>query len=297
MLAAAIALSGCTDSGADQATPAAAASDSEPQEPLAIHGLVVDIRFSPIEGAMIRLSPGDATTTSDANGKFAFTDLPRVGYRVEASADGYTSQTLIVTPVESSHSLAFTLGPAAAAPFQESFRFRGFMECAAEALIISPSCDTLVAFANDRAGDGNGPLPVPFVTNTTFDFDASQNWKTVIADVVFDPSAHRGIDGLRASVLGQRANNELTTYDKYTDAHGTAPFTLRIDAGQTYDEGVPVPSTGTSLRIEVYPQSHGYYATCDASCFLGVGGALNVDFEVLLTVFYVEAAPDGWTLL
>ncbi len=299
LLAATVALSGCTDgdTGPGQDPVVDETGDPGPDEPMSIDGIVLDDRFDPIVGATIRLSPGNATTISDEEGKFAFRDLPRVGYRAEATAEGFSSQTLVITPRDTSNTIAFSLGPAAAAPYQESFRFRGFIECAAEAFIISPSCDSLVAFANGQVGDGSGPFPIPFVTNSTFDFDTSKNWKTVIADVVFDASDHPGIDGLRASALGLRAVNELTTYEKYVDAHDTKSFTLRLDAGVTYDEGIPVPETGTSLRIEVYPQSHGYYATCDLVCMLGVGTAVNVSFEVLVTTFYMEAAPEGWTLL
>ncbi len=297
LIAAAILMSGCIGAEKPPKAAVAAIPEAEAQPDLmSIVGVVVDEDFVPIPGASVQLSPSDAVTSTDPEGRFSFDGVPRMGYRVQASAAGYANQTLLVTPRETSHTLAFTLGPAAADPYHETFQFRGFMECALEVAIISPSCDSILRYANDQMGDGNGVFPEPFKTNSTVDFDTGENWKTVVVDVVFDPDSHAGIDGLRASALGVRSKNDFNTYDKYNDAHGTEPFTLRIDAGKEYGE-VPVPDVGTSLRVEVYPQSHGYHATCDAICLLGAGGALNVEFELIITIFYLEPAPEGWTLL
>src|SRR5689334_19437204 len=79
------ALSGCAKSAeiqtqADAERPDLAAGKG------AISGLVIDDRYRPVPDALVVLTPGGLTTTSDTAGQFSFSDLTPGPYLLQVQA-------------------------------------------------------------------------------------------------------------------------------------------------------------------------------------------------------------------
>jgi len=264
-----------------------------------IHGVVVDERLQPLR-ANVTLAELNQTVVTSSTGTFQFTNLVAGTYFVRAAAPEYRTKVLTVDPQTASQQMRFQLDPLPTnVPYNESVRFHGHIQCALEAAIITPSCDTLVLFAEDGA-----KLPETHLFNDTFEtsLPVSDNWKTVVADVVFDPSQQPALDGLRVTVRGTYDQKQLDTYQQYGRFNASAPFAFRLEPGQTYPEGQSaVPANTTMFVFDVYPQSQAWHATCQpplpedpSHCLLGVGAGVDVDFTLVLTTFYVAPAPTGF---
>lgn len=278
-------LAGCA--GGDEspaAVPSPTPAADEVEDTIRIFGIVQDAAVQPLAGATVRVPVLGLNTTTGADGRFSFDDIAPGRYVVEADAADHRGATLTTDGQE----LLFVLPRFAEQPFQSQQVFQGIWQCAAEYLIITPNCDEAVRLIGG-----------PTVTEGESEFDllTEPNWKTMVVDVVYD-GGHPGIAGLRTAVSATLDSNELGSYEKYGDFSGPESFTFHIEPGATYSEGVPIPSNATGLRLNVYPLSHGYHATCDdisGPCFLGVGAAVDVQFELIVTLWYVEPAPEGWT--
>lgn len=273
-------LSGCAD---DPAAPEPTVPDTQT---MTIVGLVQDESFAPIADAAVTLRLANLTTTTDDGGLFRFTGLTLGPYVVDVLARGFALATLTAEP-RLNVSLNFILAPPSnETPLPTVLQFQGLLQCAFEALIISPSCDTLL----DETGNSL------FDDLSTFEAGVNTGWTAAIIDLDFDDASHPGLDGLRLTVQGRNDADKLTAYEQYGRFYGSQPFTVVLRPGETYEDGnEPVPANATALQFEVYPHGHGYHAG-GVSPFLGVGTAVNVRFDLYVTLFY-GPVPDGYTLL
>ncbi|HLF16302.1 MAG TPA: carboxypeptidase-like regulatory domain-containing protein [Candidatus Thermoplasmatota archaeon] len=290
-LAAAL-LAGCSGSATDPGSGAATTTPHHPDS-MDIHGLVEDSALRPIAGATLGLLALNITATSDASGAFRFDDVPYGIQLVQATAPGYLPGSARVDPTTANETLLVILEAAPdTTPRNVTQQYRGILQCAAELLIVTGSCDAVLTFA--------GVDPV-LDQNATWDFEVEANWRTLVLDVVFDPDAQPGLDGLRVVVRALTDSASLGEYGQYGRFNGSSPFTVRLEPGASYPDGdAPVPENATVFRIDVYPQSHGWHSVCDPSgtydCFLGAGAGIDVAFDLFVTAFYNEDAPEGWTL-
>ena len=284
------------------ATPTAAAPPSAsappPTAPPApgatrfdIRGVVVDEALRPL-AANVTLVERGLTVQTGAGGAFAFKDVVAGTYFLRANAPGHREQTLTVDAARARDPVRFVLEAVASEQVHNvTVQFRGRIECALEAAIITPSCDSAVT---SQGG------PALFEANQTATVGLEYGWRTVVADLVFDTASQPGIDGLRVTVRGTRDADDTGEYEQYGRFNGTASFTFRLEPGVQYPEGTqPVPGNLTGLEFAVYPQSHLWHAACDPSsgrCFLGVGAGTDVQFDLFVTAFYGEPAPAGWSL-
>jgi hypothetical protein len=289
-LVAALALAGC--SGKDPPSDGRQLT----QDGMTIVGLVQNETYVPVPGAQVSLRMTDHVVTTDEGGLFTFHGLPLSPYLVDVVADGFENATLNAEPVPSV-SLSFILvRPVPAIPEPVVLKFTGYYECAFEALIIPGSCD--------RFMDGSGQDV--FDNRSTFFAPLGARWSTAVVDVDFDP--HPGLDGLRVTMRAKSDRDDLGTYEQYGRFNGPESFSFRIEPGATYPDGVrPMPANATALQLDVYPHGHGWHAACsdplppdavpEGSCPLGVGTARDVVFDIYVTVFFVDPAPEGYTLL
>jgi len=280
------------DSAPTSAPSSGAQQPYGPSELSEIRGVVVDLALRPIGGATVRLVSEEITTKANDAGLFEFPPMARGVYALQAVASGFAVGNATILP-ESMRDARITLEPLRDATGYNTTRvFHGIIECAFEALIISPSCDSILV-----------PVPPedrPFDQNYTFLYGVDLDWKTMVIDVAFDPEANSGLDGLRVSLRGIRDDVDGGNYTQYGRWHDASPFTIRVEPDGEYPDGSgPLPGNYTGFRLDVYPHGHAYHTVCDpagGACFLGAGAGLNVEFDLYVTVFYRQGAPEGFSL-
>lgn len=313
---AAVALGGCVEDAATDAVPLEV-------EKVMLTGQVLTPNFNPVVGASVTMQnpthmlddgttseeTEDITATTDVNGTFTLESYPG-SFLIQVEHPDFQLHSGTVTVPQ--QNLTIELRPVNVdIPFNEEFTFDGKIECAVEYLIITPSCDTLLTFAAERAGQDPSTAAV-FETNSVFDITTPRGWQTIILDIRFDGSAHPGIDGLRTSAYAENAEASTGEYQRMRQAAAANDFSMRIDAGQDYGDNVPAPDSdgGDSIRFEFYPHGHADDTLCipdetpdvdprlaPGTCFLGVGFAQDITFTATATLFVHEAAPEGWTTL
>ena len=77
----------------------------------AVSGAVKDANGAALSGATVTLTPGSYSATTDANGAFAFADVPEGDYTATASLAGYTSASTSVSVAADVTGVALTLSP------------------------------------------------------------------------------------------------------------------------------------------------------------------------------------------
>ncbi|MEA3136013.1 MAG: Carboxypeptidase regulatory-like domain [Thermoplasmata archaeon] len=280
---------GCSDPAAPAADdPSATAAPST----MAIVGLVQDEAFNPVSGAQVTLRLMDRTATTDAAGAFRFDGLSVSAYLVDVNATGFEPASLTAEPHAGNASLNFVLlQQTSLRPRVTVEHLEGVYQCGFEAVIIPGSCDILLEMAGQSA----------FEDLSSFQLGLGRNWRSFAVDVDFDLSANPGLEGLRLVVRGLNDADQLNEYQQYGRFNGPGPFTAILDVNGTYSDGDgPVPGNLTALQLDVYPQGHGYHATCqvdERACALGVGAGADIQFDLYVTVFYNQKAPEGYTLL
>ncbi len=329
LLLTALALAGCTgddaktvplsaidepSKGKPPAQPQAGVETEQPpaksgEAVMTISGVVQDEDGAPIPEATVSIPELNRTRKTGADGAFVFQNVP-VGFHVlHADATNYQAAELTAKPVESggSVSLVFVLLQFAEEPYFVTVHFEGLIQCAAEYVIITPSCDTATEYVATELKNGGVPVPSDgSVTDneTEFRHHLLPNWRTVVLDMDFDEASQPGMDGLRITVRGTSDADRLNDYEQYAKFYGGQ--TYRLEPGAEYEDGTgPVPQNATTFEYQVYPRSHGYHAACvpaapipfGGTCFLGVGAGIDVAFDLYATAFYVDPAPDAWSFL
>ncbi len=284
-------LSGCLDgegTGTDGPQPV-------PKVP--VHGQVLSPAFNPVAGAIVTLqNPGavldDGTVleslqmieaTTDDDGMFTIQSFPGSHRLLVEHLDYEPIETTVEVPGDNITLTAIPLPEDGPVPFQHQFPFDGYIECALEALIITPSCDTILT---------ETPVDQVFEDDSVFEIELEDAWNTVVLDVHFDADDHPGLAGLRASVYAPNADAEVFSYERITQAWDSGPFTLRIDPATDYGDAVPSPDGAGGLRFEFFGHGH----EPDGNPLLGVGATQALSFQVIATVFYHEPAPEGWSV-
>jgi hypothetical protein len=257
---------------------------------MTLGGVVQGDALVPISGATVKVRELNITETTNSAGTFRFDPLPVRDYVLDATAPGYLAATLVAHPDGTPDKLQFILRQALPdKPYQRNQTFDGFFECAAEAVIVSGSCDALIT------AEGG---PSVFKNESQFSFGVEPGWKTLVIGLSFDKSSMPAMDQMRLVVRPPGASASLGTYEQYGRWSDNKPFVARIEPGQSYVEATsPVPANATEFRIDVYAQGVGWHEVCypGQPCNAGLGVATNVSFRVLVSAFYVDSAPAGWT--
>lgn len=263
---------------------------------MVIAGLVESNALVPLAGANITVVEAGLRLQTDSTGRFFTPGLATGVYTVTAVADGFALQSRTARPEVTS--LQFILERAAPTkPYNVTLPpLHGIFECASEELIGSGTCDVFLRFAGG---------PAVFHNESAFLFGTELGWRTIVMDLVFDAENNPGIDGMRLTLRGANSTAALDSYDQYGRFYGQSSFSSRVEPGGNYTDGTTsVPANVTAFKLEVYPQGHGYHAVCapdlpehPAECFTGVGAAVNLRFDLFVTIFYATPAPEGFTLL
>lgn len=290
-------LAGCTD---DPPAPA------EALDPMPWSGKVQTLAFNPIVGATVTVDHPSAVlddgtmeawtvseTATDANGDFSL-QLPPGAWNWTVTHPEFQNATGQVVP---NGTLDLTMTPLnVIVPYQKAYPFEGSIECALEVLIITPSCDTLIQYAGEEAGISPPEL---MTDNSVFEIAFEEDWATAVLDIQFDIADHPGFAGMRVSTYAADASAELFNYELITQEWSPESFSVRLEPETDYGHEAIAPAGAGGMRFEFFPHGHGDDTICtpDGTCFLGVGASARFEFDVVATVFYHEAAPEGWTLL
>jgi hypothetical protein len=293
LVVAALLLAGCSDA----ADPVTDVVDANPTT-MAIVGLVQDEAFNGVGGAEVSLRLVNRTTITDAAGAFRFAGLPISAYLVDVNVTGFEPATLTAEPnVSGNASLNFVLlQQTSLRPRVTVEHFKGVIQCAAEYGIYSGSCDGMVM--------GVAGQESLFEDTSTFQLGLGRHWRSAVMDVDFNAETYPLVNGLRLTVRGLNDADQLTEYQQYGRFYGEGPFTVRMDVNGTYEDGdAAVPENLTALELVVYPQGYGYHALCTPPspdvqpCPNGAGFTTDLRFDLYVTVFYNQQAPDGYSLL
>ena len=149
LLLVAVALAGCS---ADE--PEAPAEIPAEATTVTLSGIVQDRNVVPLEGAAVSIRDSNLTFITGIDGRFAFPDLESGFYILDATAPDHDTVTLTHRPGDVPE-LLFVLTRITIDPYQDTQHFQGIVECAAEYLIITPSCDTITEYVAEQGV----PLP------------------------------------------------------------------------------------------------------------------------------------------
>ena len=256
-------------------------------ETMEIHGIVADLALVPIAGANVTLLEQQVTVVSDASGAFAFPTQSARIHTVRASALGYTNQTLVARPEAETLQFSLVVDRSVIAPYNRSQTFKGHFDCAAEYVFIAGSCSAYFEFLGQED-------PV-FSNSSRFFFSTEPDWRTIVMDLSFE--GQPTFDGLRITFRGKDDADALGDYQQYGRFQDSASFTTRISPGESYPDGDagPVPGNITTFQADIYAQGFLYHP--GGVPITGFGAGTNIDFQLIVTVFYVEPAPEGFSFL
>lgn len=220
------ALAGCVSgqAGGSKSQPDDAPRAADPatfgESTGAVQGLVVDDAINPIAGAVVGLTETDASTTTDAGGRFSFSQLEPGTYTVLANALGYSAvaRTVDVVAGELAEVQLTLEALAVVEPYHVVQTFAGLIEC---------------AWGVSGAGSGNC-LPIQFLiqqfnlsnpTNTRIIglFPITEPQKVVqgVFEMVWNPSAATTGGALLLAVELERTG--VVTGRTYASGQGPSP--------------------------------------------------------------------------
>lgn len=275
-----------------------AASDTAASATATIRGLVADLALRPIAGARVVIQENSRTAVTDSSGAFAFPDVAPGVVTLAADADGFETGALR-TSLDAGDvwEPTFRLLPVERpVPFQEQWEFQGFFECSATYLIITGDCFAAADYAAEQAG-----LPPPgSATNEKYEFQVPvrAGWETIVVEETWEPATAATDPRLRLLVEPLDVVDEDGHSVSYAETGGEGPLRLEIRRGEVHETAqsatLRVPDDGDTLRLRSFVQGELHHP--GGTNFLGVGAAFQQQFTIYVTVFYLEAAPEGFAL-
>ncbi len=300
----AMALAGC----AEEAGPPAERTGPESIEDLdleatdttgVIRGVVVDAAVVPIEGATIVLSPDGQSTTSAADGGFAFSNVEAGFQTMEVDAVGFTAVTVQVeveAGVDRPDMVRVRLEPDySELPMVEPYTFNGYIACSAS----TPAYRVAVCGALNIVTDilGQDPLTEDeFMTGFEIGLypefiQAEMDWRGTqptsnYLSLTVEHSAEDGADigGVSGeSPLILSAGNETITA---AGMHTAKWMQQRVFNYEVPATTPPVPVCGIPNPV------HG-----GTMCAKGLGLTTDQKFQIFTHVFYRFTPEEGWTFI
>lgn len=290
-----IALAGCGDAPKANEAPVApvgVASAGSLDEGGAVEGVVVDDSQAPLSGALVGLLEVNVQVTTTAEGAFRFDGVPPGSYQLSASRLGYDSvgkRVDVVMGSVTNHVLTLT-AIAIESTYHDTFGpYSGFFACGMGVYGVGTlSC---------------GVGPVGEGDQNTFEFSLTgENYRTILGELRWTPAA-AGTTPALASYI---------TYDGGSASHwwcasdGPSPNSWRYDVDEDLDPDETLSVCSDNGRREPAPHDEeaieGLYMATDAG-FPGTDPESGIllrltyqqKFDAMLTVFYGEPAPDGFT--
>lgn len=260
----AAALAGCTDEPGDEAGPGPGTGPGTDAPPL--QGWVFDEAVRPLPGVTVSvLEQPDAMATTDSDGWYEFEGLPfGTPLFVAVSLPDFEPQTKGVTlHADLPTRLNFTMARVPVAqPFHQVVPFDGFIGCQAVVVVGEE--------ITERQDCGGG------TDIDTFGFTAEGDLAGVIVEIAWTPTQELAASFHASLYIGDDT-------EPVTEGIGTSILRLHVPEATTR-ERLPV---GGDMRVvvQVLPDTDANEAG------VGVGVAVNQDFQAFASLFYV-APPD-----
>lgn len=232
----------------------------------AISGIVVDETITPVVGAAVALTQTGATAEVDGNGLFVFEDLEPGLYSLEASAPGHATiqSTVDVRAGEVAKPKMVLPVDASPQPYHRTHQHHGFTE--AYLGFASFAVDTVQP---GLQGCDCSMVVTPDPDAATFVFEAfGEVWMddpgTPYDSVYYEISNNDGYD----------ASDPLLEGFIIHSAHARFPVHDAVSR-DTWPEAAMSWTVRLTGGMWVHPQ---------------------LEYDMFLTVFYREPAPDGWSI-
>lgn len=261
-----------------------------------IRGVVVDQAIKPIVGAVVTLSIGKNTTTTD-EGTFTFTGLQAGDYFISAGKPGHKAAQVSTTvvagdadpPVVRVLLEAMTL----ASPYLETLRLDGFYECGFALSFITDSCDFAYRTAYDEAHPPVVPRTVNKFSNTQYIFVPADTFTIVQEGFWKSDSVPEFLISLDETPI----DNSCDCSDTYQSTQGPNPIISRLE--RFAPDGSPNTEFHDDLGwfaligempTDVTVASRGFLPPADDPSY-----AVNFQFTILTTLFHNYVPDPEWT--
>lgn len=318
LLVLALLLAGCAGptaqvQQAQEAGGTTAAPDAVPAQPdtgtLVVYAL--DAKLRPLADAEVTLAD-NRTQTTNGDGMARFEDVPAGTVLLTVSKEGYrTAQSgarvepgrEVQANVKLLEDETVAAVQAANEPRRDQYHFRGYFECSATYLIITGDCMLLADTVTEGLGLGT---PAGNGTQEEFmlDFPLDYNWTSVVGEMHWDSGGPLNGEAMTFA-LEPTEYNSTGHAPKYARDEGTSPLRWVVHAGEAHpsatasadgdEPDMPDPFGGEVVRTRSYVAGQVLHRPAGTD-FLGVGAAVTQQFEVVVTVFYGERAPEDFTV-
>ena len=286
-------LAGCAGGGSK--------ASAEPSEDLsATHGSVVgfitDDEARPLEEVVVGLrtvkaSPISIKIFTNSDGRFRIDKVPAGKQTVVAEKSGYdeASTTITVIPgAETPIRLVLRASAIVEPDIVQLQAIKGFYTCAWENIAATGECDYEV---HNQTGQ---PNPLPSDNNETW--AVPPNWGGLLFEITWKTgTVEPTMEGIRL-----RLESQEDLGGRFIDSKGTtSPMKIKVNAGQVLPDanvGYPIPQRGVGTWIHVLPLGQFDGAACPPQCpSYGAGLALNLEYEVFITIFYGQPVDEAFT--
>lgn len=290
-------LAGCSDGGKDDKPEDFELEGRATDKTGVLRGVVVDNRIIPIAGATVDLrgAAESPNQTTDAEGRFLFSDLPAGTYFLQVSSPLHReTQTSadVAAGVDEPKILRVQLERLFKQdPYPVQVIREGYFQCS--------QAGASVWYSSSNCADGVfGPLSdmEPALSNTTdqdreWHADVGAGWQVIVFELDWDPTSDS-----TSNRLGMVVSTYKPTRDgahQFAEFEGEAPIRGQIDVGVEHETAGNVDPT------MIPPEG-----MTDMSFFVSVrededlpGIAYNQQFKVYVTMFHYGRPPEGWSFV
>ncbi len=295
-----VSLAGCSDSApATEVEPDGPGQVKATKTTGGIRGVVVDQSITPIAAAKVTIKETGAALDTDDKGMFIFNDLTPGLYTLEATKPLYDQvqvTTQVVAAVSDPDAVKIQLTRLTdQTPRAVTNVYDGYLFCSIN--VVVPEVTYLLS---EECGEGVGVDGVGRVggnENNVAQIDfyiESADAKTMMAEVVWDPSIAIGVTGaFNMGIYTDFLCNPSCGWDKQIDRkNGNSPLILRSDDGESSGQGMAgdIPSFADAGFTEETVFSTFTWASSEES-----GVLLEQPFKVFQTTSYLLPLPETWS--
>jgi hypothetical protein len=240
-----------------------------------LRGHVTGADLAPLAGAMVELASLKRNVTTAANGTYEFTNLEPHDYLISVSREAYKTKTQRAIVEDGKiYELDFQLeDKPRLEPYKTTTPFRGLIACEG-------------AFATDPENVGYQSCGTVLPGNVnTHEFSVEPNAVQVLVEVVWKSTTPASAK-LAVEVASVGFGHQDTVFGKQ---HGPSGMKVRISQSLTTKY---YPQGGT-IRVAL---SAAPSVTPDGSA-ADAGIAIQQDFTIYMTVFYVEPGPANFSAI